>query len=570
MNNLNNKQHITFGLLRRFKSEKDLSINLAISEFIDNSIENFELNPSNSNSLEIDIYYFKDTSKYWIIDNANGIDGLQKAMQLFKNTYAKSSTSKNQYGYGMKSGIFYIGANGKIYTKLENEEYAKIGEFKPEINDPGKNINNNDDISECDVIYDVQNINVNDLPDVIRKRIHKHGTCIEITDVYNRRGLTDQKLEELCCFLGYRFGYYLEDNQNFKTEIKIWFGDTDNFKNPKTVMRYSSMSSVSKYSDLRSNYENKNELELKVINKQEYKYDELREYYQKLFNDEKLIFNTKINVITDDNQVYKMPIKIGFINPNSIKNKKEWHDKILKNSRGVSIIHSNRFICHPGATESENNLYKFYEKDKDFSGYWRWLYGELSLNDIPTNENCKDIKPDKNKRGVIFENTSIISEENFKNALYKYVYYIFPFLRFLISLCTDNINKERIKTDINISQKNNNLARNLEYDEERDITILNPEKDNILSYLTNNSKKLVIKTINEPNNELVKLVEENENEYVYEYNESLNWTKEETILTNLKLLLVYLDLGFHLNKNNISKVSELIQNIMRLLHDNKN
>ncbi|MBR2651891.1 hypothetical protein IKD56_00620 [bacterium] len=49
-------------------------------------------------------------------------------MTSYYGSSVKDKASMNQYGYGMKAGIFYLGQFGKIYTKTLGNEMFKTGE----------------------------------------------------------------------------------------------------------------------------------------------------------------------------------------------------------------------------------------------------------------------------------------------------------------------------------------------------------------------------------------------------------------------------------------------------------
>ena len=81
---MNNIEELRFGYLLKLKDATDITLNSAISEFIDNSISSFY---SDKNSykpkLNIQICFFQEDKKYWIIDNAYGIEDIEAAMTSY-------------------------------------------------------------------------------------------------------------------------------------------------------------------------------------------------------------------------------------------------------------------------------------------------------------------------------------------------------------------------------------------------------------------------------------------------------------------------------------------------------
>lgn len=561
MNNiLDNKQNVKFGLLRRFRDERFFSINFAISEFIDNSISSFENNKDNSNltkTRNIYILYFQDEKKYWIIDNAFGIDDLQDAMKIYNYTFNKTNTSKNQYGYGMKSAIFYLGRWGTIYTKCPNKDYYEKGEYVPDGNEINYKTLEDEDIDNRDVIYNVTKLEKNQIDERITKVIEYGGTCIEIDDVYSHRGLnTTKNIDNLLAFLGFRFSNYI--NRKFETAINITIKTCDKGKEIfselvtendvfKNAVRISEIDK--KWVDYKINYDNM------LKNEQEYNRDDLKEYYDKLFNNDPLIFDdVKIPITASDGQEYSINAKICFICPSSKK------DKIINNCRGLSIIHSKRYICHPGATDDETNLYNFQLKDKDCDGYWRWLYGEIILENFPTNTNCEYIYPEKNKRSINFHITSPITQDDFKDALKNYLIHVYPFLKFLVHINKNNENNNQFRSDIDKSQNKTFLAKRLTYDAANEIAKI--DDNSTLSKLgqIEETANVFIKPINDAKKPTIEVEKDNNGNICYLCNESLYWTNDETFKTNIKMLLVYIDYALKSGMK-FSSVQELLDYI---------
>ena len=110
-----------------------------LAEFIDNSIASFlidykkikdidntSLDKVDLTGLQIDItfnYYSHDHQEIIITDNAGGMNltTLSEAIQPYHTTDIQRDTRMNQYGVGMKFGIFWLSSGVSIYTKRLGE-----------------------------------------------------------------------------------------------------------------------------------------------------------------------------------------------------------------------------------------------------------------------------------------------------------------------------------------------------------------------------------------------------------------------------------------------------------------
>ena len=564
MNNYNDdKQNYNFGALRRYKDDKDLTINFAISEFIDNSISNFEQECIGTlKQLSIKIIYFCDEKKYWIIDNANGIDDLSNAMKIFKNTFLKSNTSKNQYGYGMKSAIFFLGKWGTIFTKCPSKDHFEKGEFVPEGEDENYKNLSDIDIQSKDVLYRVSEIDESkNIPPLILKEINNGGTCIQIENVFNHKGLTtEQTINNLWTFLYFRYYRYIKNKvDDIRFSLNIFTVDKNKFKPIPQPHEHNIFDEAVQIKNLKENWNSEvNSYKEKVMNNSEYNYVELKKYYDSLFENDKLIFENEEIIITgQDNVEYTLKAKICFINPN---NKKD--NKVISNAKGLAIIHSNRYICHPGANNDETNLYNFYINDRDCDSYWKWLYGEVELENFPNNQDCDYIMPDKNKRKIIFSSESNITEDDFKHGLKNYLTKIHPFLKFLVYLNKNNDDKNEIKKEILKLKKGSLLQKNISLDEEKNILTINKEvfKDVIPS--NENFNSVNIKTINDDKKPILNLLNNENGNYFYEFNNSFDIINKDTIQINIQTLFIKIDLALKSGKV-FNSAQELIDYILK-------
>lgn len=563
MNNYNDdKQNYNFGALRRYKDDKDLTINFAISEFIDNSISNFEQECIGTpKQLSIKIIYFCDEKKYWIIDNANGINDLKNAMKIFKNTFLKSNSSKNQYGYGMKSAIFFLGKWGTIFTKCPYKDQFEKGEFVPEGEDENYKNLNDIDIQSKDVLYRVSEIDKSNIPQEIIKDINYGGTCIQIENVFNHRGLkTSQSINNLWTFLYFRYYNYIKNKvDNVKFSLSIFTVEKNKYTLHPQPEERNIFDDAVQIKNLKENWISElNFYKEKTMNNSEYNYHELKKYYDSLFENDKLIFENEEIIITGQDGVeYTLKARICFINPN---NKKD--NKVISNARGLAIIHSNRYICHPGANDDETNLYNFYINDRDCDSYWKWLYGEVKLENFPNNHNCDYIMPDKNKRKIIFSSESNITEDDFKHGLKNYLTKVYPFLKFLVYLNKNNDDKNEIKKEIQKLKKNSLLQKNISLDEEKNILTINKELfKNVISN-NENFNSVNIKTINDDKKPILNLLNNENGNYFYEFNNSFDIINKDTIQINIQTLFISIDLALKSGKV-FNSAQELIDYIFK-------
>lgn len=540
---------LNFGFLLRLKEATDISLNSAISEFIDNSIASFK-DHKEKDKLKIEICYFQNEHKYWIIDNAYGIEDIEAAMTSYYGSSVKDKASMNQYGYGMKAGIFYLGQFGKIYTKTLGNEMFKTGEWIPY----GVELSNYrskepNEYIDKHVIHKIDEIKKSELSKHITNFICENGnsgTCIEIDGVYQQRTLNNpERHKQLKEFLGYKYCNYLNGNAEIKVEIQTIYFEADgtykcNQIDPNSIINY-----ASKLSDLGVDKNNLEKIKEQFVDIPEV----CQKYCEKLFKDEQLIFDDEIEIKDS-----KMPIKICFINT---QDKTAKGKKIFENARGIAIIHNNRYICQPGI---DNNLYNFWLKDRDFSSHWKWVYAEINLEDIPGNVGCKNIYPDKNKQRLVFNENSIdfnITEEAFKSATHKYfANFLNPFIEKLIHIKDSNISKNNQKT-IKINKKNNYLAKDCTCSSSGEINYHFKSPNENINY------EFSIIDIDDEDKPLISLVSSNNGQYIYEYNSNLKWTDGDTYTVNIPYLLTRMDFEFRTSKNKFNNIIDLLDYVIK-------
>ena len=235
MENNTEQQVKNFDDLYRYSKERT-DLVFCIAEFIDNSIASFN-DPKysyrwkeNHEQLEITIeYHYQDNriqnSYYLIKDNANGMtqECLMNALKTGKNNPLNNKL--NQYGVGLKLGMFYIGNENKIYTKEKNND--EIYAYYHVTDHPEK--------------YRKNVINGSDAVSVTCNTSEKYyvkyesGTTILIENLNNSRSLYNnenktENLDKLKDFLGTRYKkYLLAENGLSPISIKIKiFNDKNN------------------------------------------------------------------------------------------------------------------------------------------------------------------------------------------------------------------------------------------------------------------------------------------------------------------------------------------------------
>lgn len=126
---LDAEPHIVYGLLQNLSYKE----HLAISEFVDNSIQSFidnkeKLKKLKQKSVKVEVKTTDDFIS--ITDNAGGISSkdFSHAFRLTKPEALKKTNSLNEYGVGMKTAALWFGSRFEIQTSAlgEKKKYTII------------------------------------------------------------------------------------------------------------------------------------------------------------------------------------------------------------------------------------------------------------------------------------------------------------------------------------------------------------------------------------------------------------------------------------------------------------
>lgn len=531
-----------------------LNISFCLSEFIDNSISSCDITfwkNGIDHKLIINIEYDEHKKTYTIIDNAGGMTqcDLDHAMLIEKNKQTNTdfydNTNKNQYGLGMKSAIFWLGKDAWIYSKKEGHTIK--GDYFAR--------RSKDDDRVSHEVVAIQD-------DVIKS---DSGTKIIVYDTYkNTRTLTDDRLDEVCEFIGARYSGYLDDNSKNKCSIRIstnWHngGIFKSKEVKKITLKDNKNVSVFKYDPIICN-KSKEDVELKIKKYSESldKYQDTRdEFLLKLLNSEELVFDDyiKIGNFAGDKE-YKSKVKVYILNePNKLY-------------AGIWIIHSNRYITHPVSKKAiKDKLGGTYVpfNEKDFDQRWKWIRVDINLTDIESNEKCEKIYPDQNKTKIIFDEQYDIIEynkNNEKNSFYGAFKELYKKWRVFADIVKDiktqkdetnadnleNIsisvysNKESGKLDLPLKQyfnANENVTAEVEIICAGENVLLVDEND----FIDENGKKI----------------------YKYKYNQNNKYFskfKSDNDMSYIIKLLLYLDMYCKKSSSNNEGISQVINDAL--------
>lgn len=536
------KEHkLKYQDLWKYKDDQ-LTLSFCLSEFIDNSISSCEQQIWNSNpnyKLVIDIDFDNQLKRYVISDNAGGMSPkeLDAAMLIGnKKNYDYDNSKKNQYGIGMKSAIFWIGKDAIIYSKCSNcdEIYGNYHADMKESND--------------DVVHDIDKTKTQD------RISYKTGTKIIINNVYpNNRTITRDQFEKIDYFLGHRYSKYLSSGN---LEINVKVNDVkDSFS--KTIQTWDIYRDGVYQLNIDSSKLSRDELENKInnsmdaINGDQALIDDIK---NKLINGLPLEFDDFVYISNKYGVEYKTKIKVYVL--------KEAKGELA----GLGVIQSNRYIHHPVLMKKESKLvgglYKPWHSDRWRDGYWKWIRIDLALEDIPSNEYCNLVKPEKNKKEIIFDSNSNFERSDFNDALCNTFEKWCNLTGIFRELSQTNKNDETIKFE--------NKDARVSYDEENDI--LSTEE---IIFLNNLEQKIKtkIKIIDKPDESwLINLVNHNEDDNLYEYkynsgNKYFSKIKKESELSYVLKLIIYLDI-FYLGKNDDESFAKNIESILNFFQKN--
>lgn len=539
--------------------EKNSSIESCLSEFIDNSISSFNEDPSRwHEELNINIvYYWNNGNPYFEIqDNANGINNeqLDKCMDRYKFVETEKSNSLNQYGIGMKFGIFWLGEDGLILTKQKNNCFYKGDYNVLSINDMNADvkITVSDNLNENDIKY----LNQNEFNEF------NSGTKIIIKNIHNttERKITTEKINQIKNFLGYRFSNYLSKNTNenkFKLNILLKICNKNGVESyiikPESIFQKQEKTfSISKFvNDPTIINSLKNE---KIEKYKNHKYFNFFEpYLNDLFNDKKMEYlNYEIEFINSKNQI-KFPIKWKIMN--------EANSELS----GICIKHKNRYIQHP--TFNKNSIIKLFpwcDNDRSFD-YKKWLHAEIDISELPYNENIQFIKPDEHKislKDVILNNDEDdngINLSNLKLSFSQFLNKIYPILEIIVELKS---NKDEYKKKENENKKDIKEIEDFGLIEKNVITT----KENIIS-LNLANEKIEIHTINDEGDWILRKKDIDSN--IYLFNEQSKLISKNSTTSKILIYFIFYVEQYIKNKNNnyetknLDSVNTLINRIIK-------
>lgn len=553
------KQWLTYGTLWQYENDPNLNLGVCISEMIDNSISSFIQNRKylQNDELHIEVITQEsfDSKKIIVIDDAYGMskDELENCIKLNKNIELKTKTGMNQYGVGLKSAIFWIGKDARIFTKQNNKSY--VLNFLP--------IDINQRQAGNDFDNDINKDNLNTIKT-------NSGTRIEIDCTkgrVNNSWTTDydqEKCKELTKYLGKKYKNYLNGNRDITIKINIKYENlNDSRKNWNfNIEAMEFNENPLKIKELKNNNIGLNEFvekirldNQKIIEENQSK-KTFNYLFEKLINNEELVWEDEIFLSEEEN--IKIPAKFSFLS------------KADKNLSGLIISHNGRYINFPGKNEKAiQKTYKYCD-DKKFNGYWRWLCIEIEIEKINGNEDCSKIRPDVNKTVILFsnsENFELYSEERFKESIVRYINDNLLDLFEIIVGLSKSQTEIKARDELKKSLKNNDSV----------VCQTNIRVDDInnLIYFKDNKNTFKITLINDENKEWI--IEEDgqnpENTYNYKINKGCKLIKNNDT-DSLILLLAYL----HLmkikddNGNNLiekeSAIANVVEKIIKWKNDN--
>lgn len=419
----------TYEMIRQFSGEKT-QIWLTLAEFIDNSISSYQGpdkdNPGEVDGLEINIIYDyreNNNAKIIIEDNANGMNEEELVNSMQPSDRAnKKDTHMNQYGVGMKLGIFWNGEDGIVYSKKKG-----CKEYYTELRTHGK----------TGEAVSVESYLSND--NVIK---YDSGTTVIIERVYRKNKLTTRNglddIELITLALGWRYNKLLSKNESDKKgmKIKLFVKPSDKRAQPKQIFIQPFSIWPYSFSEFERKYKNKSDynfdLFLNEYNKtiqdlisDNSNNDLLIKFANKFLNNEEL-FDEETLIFTDlDTNIKKeAKLKFGVISPNAII-KGSSYTKMS----GLTTYHVNRAINHgPNLGNKDNDAIPFQTKNKGSVGDTtdRRLYGEINLTGIE--------KPNRNKSSFMWNPEG---ENTINEKLNKIFSQLSPLLKTLVSFEND-------------------------------------------------------------------------------------------------------------------------------------
>ncbi len=399
----------TYELIRGYQNERTTHW-LALSEFIDNSVSSYKnKNPDNPIdgliiNIEIDYSDVKN-KKITISDNANGMDMLELLNAMQPNSReGKTNNDYNQYGIGMKLGIFWFGEDGLVYSKKKDEKTYCI-DFETKTKNKSKAI-------ELQAVETNENI----FPD------SESGTKIIISNIYRDRKINKARLTEIKNALGQRYSKLIK--RGLKISLSYIAADERSGLNGKVFIQefknipfnFSQFINYQKGKSKQISDDKINEIKLEIkkelIKLEEINYlnddekqEKIKNYcsergetlvlpsinyinafldlriesYEKFLGAKDLFFEREIRLNRNETKISFGILGGDFQNDKNSFSKQKY--------TGLTTYHIDRAINHgPNEGEQCSNL-MFTESKADPT--YRWMYGEINLTGIES--------PDKNK-----------------------------------------------------------------------------------------------------------------------------------------------------------------------------
>lgn len=413
----------TYAMIKSYKNQPSNKW-LTLSEFIDNSISSWQGKGDIKKSLaglEIEIVFDsrdENNLKLTVSDNANGMseDEILNAMQP-SDREGKEDTHYNQYGVGMKLGIFWYGQDGIVHSKIKGKKEYCV-ELKTSTKLDGMAVEIQSSRPEENFVK------------------HESGTTIRIENIYLNRKWKNNDLNYIKEALGWRYGKILSrnlKNGEYIPGIKIKIMELSNDKKsnslnifheieasyhtPFSLKRYINSHSKKNNYDIEKFKKEWEETINKILNDpSNIDKNILKEFCYLLKDGKDLVSEININFDNDKSAI----LKFGLLEPSSN------YSKIC----GVTTFHLDRAINHSPNSEDNLSSSLSFKTSTTKGGIgdptYRRLFGEINLTGI---EN-----PDQNKSRFDW---SYSGKEKINEVLKK----IWDELKPLLSLIVNNWEK---------------------------------------------------------------------------------------------------------------------------------
>lgn len=428
----------TYSMIKGYKYQPSNKW-LALSEFIDNSISSWQGKENYEKSLvglEIKItfdYRDENNLKLIISDNANGMteDEILNAMQP-ADRKGKKDTHYNQYGVGMKLGIFWYGEDGIVHSKINGKKEYCV-ELKTSL------VNENTEVEINSKRPDENFVE------------YESGTTIRIEKIYPERKLKSDDFNNIKEALGWRYGKILSKNLKDTGEYKpgmtikirqlindkkanssnVWCNVEASYHIPFTLNKF--IESKSKKDDFNmEKFQNEweNDVNQLLINNQDNIV--LKEFCDLLIRGKELV--SEVDVLFESAKK-NAKLKFGVLSPSSNYSR----------FSGVTTFHIKRAINHcPNSKDNKSSSLLFKTNKSEGSGgdpTYRRLFGEINLTGI---EN-----PDQNKSDFQW---SYDGQSNLEEVLDKIWNDLKPLLNLIIQwerlTLTKKLDSDKEKTKV--------------------------------------------------------------------------------------------------------------------------